>query len=57
MAAEFLQTTYEAGANVGGWDRPMLEPSVRPERPPMRPWSTLPSPGSNEAAVVNRRSV
>ena len=57
MEAEFLQTTYEAGANLGGWNRPMLEPSVRPERPPIRPWSTLPSPGSNEAAVVNRRSV
>jgi hypothetical protein len=22
---EFLQTTYEAGANLAGWDRPALE--------------------------------
>ncbi len=22
---EFLQTTYEAGANLGAWDRPALE--------------------------------
>jgi hypothetical protein len=53
---EFLQTTYEAGANLGGWDRPMLEPTVRPDRPPTRPWSTLAVPGSDEAAAVKRRS-
>jgi Family of unknown function (DUF5996) len=38
---EFFQTTYEAGANLGGWDRSALEPTVRPDRPPRRPWSTL----------------
>lgn len=43
MAGEFLQATYEAGADLGGWDRAMLEPSVPPERPPTRPWSTLTS--------------
>jgi len=39
---EFLQSTYEAGANLGGWDRSTLEPAVRPARPPRRPWSTPP---------------
>lgn len=39
---EFLQSTYEAGANLGGWDRAALEPSVPPNRPPTRPWSTQP---------------
>jgi hypothetical protein len=38
---EFFQTTYEAGANIGGWDRSMLEPTVRPDRPPRRAWSTV----------------
>jgi hypothetical protein len=42
-ALEFFQTTYEAGADLGGWDRRALEPAVRPERPPKRPWSVLPS--------------
>ena len=37
----FLQTTYEAGADLGGWDRSALEPAVWPDRPPRRPWSTL----------------
>ena len=36
---EFLQSTYEAGANLGGWDRPALEPAELPLRPPRRPWS------------------
>jgi len=36
---EFLQSTYEAGANLGGWDRSTLEPAIPPARPPRRPWS------------------
>jgi hypothetical protein len=39
---QFLQTTYEAGAHLGGWDRSALEPAVPPDRPPTRPWSTRP---------------
>jgi hypothetical protein len=35
----FLQSTYEAGANLGGWDRRALEPAELPLRPPRRPWS------------------
>ena len=31
---EFFQTTYEAGVDLGGWDRSTLEPGVRPDRPP-----------------------
>ncbi len=38
---EFFQSTYEAGADLGGWDRSQLEPTVRPDRPARRPWSTL----------------
>jgi hypothetical protein len=38
---EFFQATYEAGADLGGWDRPMLEPAARPGQPPRAPWSTL----------------
>ena len=38
---EFFQATYEAGADLGGWDRATLEPTVRPERPQRRAWSTL----------------
>jgi hypothetical protein len=38
---EFFQTTYEAGANLGRWDRSTLEPAIRPERPPRRPWSIV----------------
>lgn len=38
---EFFQTTYEAGADLGGWDRSTLEPTIRPDRPPRRPWSTV----------------
>jgi uncharacterized protein DUF5996 len=40
---DFLQSTYEAGANLGRWDRATLEPAVRPERPLRRPWSTVPT--------------
>jgi len=41
-AQAFFQSTYEAGADLGGWDRSMLEPRVPPDRPPTRAWSTLP---------------
>jgi hypothetical protein len=39
---EFLRSTYEAGADLGGWDRALLEPAVTPGRPPSRPWSPVP---------------
>jgi Family of unknown function (DUF5996) len=35
----FLHSTYEAGADLGGWDRLALEPAERPPGPPRRPWS------------------
>jgi Family of unknown function (DUF5996) len=35
----FLQSTYEVGADLGGWDRRTLEPAELPTRPPRRPWS------------------
>jgi len=35
----FFQSTYEAGADLGGWDRALLEPATPPGRPPERPWS------------------
>ena len=39
-ALEFLQSTYEAGADLAGWDRAALEP--RRSRPtPKRPWSIM----------------
>jgi hypothetical protein len=38
---EFFESTYAAGADLAGWDRPTLEPAVRPARPPRRAWSTL----------------
>jgi hypothetical protein len=37
---DFFESTYEAGATLGGWDRPSLEPTRRPERPPRQPWTT-----------------
>ncbi len=37
---EFFQTTYETGADLGGWDRLALEPVARPGSPPRRAWST-----------------
>ena len=40
-ALAFFQSTYEAGANMAGWDRGLLEPRVLPGRPPTRPWSTM----------------
>jgi hypothetical protein len=36
---EFLRSTYEAGATLGGWDRLALEPAEEPLRPPRHPWS------------------
>jgi hypothetical protein len=36
---QFLQSTYEAGADLGSWDRRALEPGELPDRPPRRPWS------------------
>ena len=36
---EFLQSTYRAGADLGGWHRLALEPAELPQRPPRRPWS------------------
>ena len=38
-ALAFFQATYEAGADLGGWDRSALEPKVRPDRPPRRAWT------------------
>jgi hypothetical protein len=38
---DFFQTTYEAGADLGRWDRPILEARSGPERPPTRPWSVV----------------
>lgn len=47
--------TYEAGANLGGWDRAALEPAMLPGRPPNRPWSTAtdsaPGPASRQLAL------
>jgi Family of unknown function (DUF5996) len=42
VALAFFQSTYEAGADLGGWDRRALEPAEGPDRPPTRPWSVLP---------------
>lgn len=36
---EFLRSTYEAGAELAGWDRRALEPGILPNTPPDRPWS------------------
>ena len=36
---QFLHSTYEVGADMGGWDRQALEPAELPGRPPRRPWS------------------
>jgi hypothetical protein len=38
--ASFFQATYEAAADLGGWDRARLEPRIHPERPPRGPWTT-----------------
>jgi hypothetical protein len=39
LVLEFLQSTYEAAAALGNWDRRALETFELPERPPRRPWS------------------
>ena len=36
---EFLQSAYEASAELGGWDRRALEPVEQPQRHPSHPWS------------------
>ena len=36
---EFLQSTYEAGAELASWDRGALEPGIVPRTPADRPWS------------------
>lgn len=36
---EFFRSTYEAGADLAGWDRASLEPGELPGRPQRRPWS------------------
>lgn len=36
---EFLQSTYEAAAEMGGWDRSAIEAAAAPARPPRQPWS------------------
>jgi len=41
-ALAFFRSTYEAGADLGGWDRSALEPVEIPDRPPRRPWSLAP---------------
>ena len=38
---EFLEATYAAGADLAGWDRSNVEPTVHPDRPPRRAWSTV----------------
>lgn len=35
MAHEFFQSTYEAGADLGNWDRAALETHPSPRRPPV----------------------
>jgi hypothetical protein len=53
----FLQSTYEAGAELAGWDRRALEPRVLPQTPADRPWSVDDPVGirrvSQEAARVS----
>lgn len=39
VVLEFLQSTYEAAADIGGWDRPAIEAAQPPSRPLRRPWS------------------
>jgi hypothetical protein len=39
MVLGFLRSTYELGADLGGWDRAALEPVAAPGRPPRRPWT------------------
>ena len=45
--AAFLRTTYEAEADLGRWDRALLEPAAPVDRQPCRPWSlTTPDQGT-----------
>ncbi len=37
----FFRSTYDAGAELGGWDRVALEAPVRPADPPRGPWTVL----------------
>jgi hypothetical protein len=53
-AQAFFQSTYEAGADLAHWDRALLEPRVAPDRPPTRPWSTVPTPGDAPARAAHR---
>ena len=51
-AQEFFQSVYEAGAELGGWDRQQLETHLPSGRAPTEPWSTLPlatKPGMSSA--------
>jgi hypothetical protein len=48
----FFQSTYEAGADLGGWDRAALEPTFAPTGPPDRPWTT--SPGDDASSATPR---
>jgi len=53
MAHEFFQSTYEAGADLGNWDRAALETHPSPRRPPVEPPSAVvpeTPPDSREAA-------
>jgi hypothetical protein len=54
-AQEFFEATYELGADLGGWDRAELEPAVRPDRPPTRPWSTADPAESQEVRIPRDR--
>jgi hypothetical protein len=48
---EFLQSTYEAGADLGGWDRRALEPGNIPHTPADRPWSVAAEGPTGATAV------
>jgi hypothetical protein len=37
----FLRSTYAAAADLGGWDRRVLEPAELPDQPPRKPWSVV----------------
>ena len=37
----FLESTYEAAADLGGWDRRRLEPAELPDQTPRRAWSVV----------------
>jgi hypothetical protein len=58
MAKEFFQSTYEAGADLGNWDRAALETHLSARRPPVEPWSTLvpETPPDSGAAALSQES-